>query len=151
MGDVRRMEDIMNNRFGIVGIIFSLAVLAVSCGQVGGTDNANLTVTTFAGTAGYYGSSDATGTEALFSSPSGITTDETNLYVVDSGNNTIRKIVISTKKVSLFAGSTDGDSGSDDGIGTTARFNNPFGIALDETNLYVVDTGNNTIRKIRWD
>ena len=100
------------------------------------------------GYAGSYGSDDGTGTEALFNSPSGVTTDGTNLYVADSGNNTIRKIVISSKKVSVFAGSTSGDSGSDDGIGTTARFNNPFGIATDGKNLYIAEYSNHIIRKI---
>jgi sugar lactone lactonase YvrE len=141
------MEGVMKNRFKIVGIIISVAALLVSCGS-GKTDSYSPTVTTFAGTAGSYGSTDGTGTDALFNSPSSITTDGTSLYVADTGNNTIRKIVISTKKVSLFAGSTNGDSGSTDGTGTTARFNNPYGITTDGTSLYVADYGNHTIRKI---
>ena len=46
----------------------------------------------------------------------------------------------------MLAGST-GAFGSADGTGTTARFNNPYGITSDGTNLYVADTGNNTIKK----
>jgi sugar lactone lactonase YvrE len=137
----------MKDRFRILGIIISIAAMLVSCGQVSETDSSGPTVTIFAGTAGSYGSTDGTGTGALFTSPSGITTDGTNLYVVDYGNHTIRKIVISSKMVTTFAG-TVGSSGSEDGIGTTARFNNPFGITTDGTNLYVVDYGNHTIRKI---
>ena len=41
--------------------------------------------------------------------------------------------------VSIFAGSTSGYSGSDDGTGTAARFNSPSGITTDGTNLYVAD------------
>jgi sugar lactone lactonase YvrE len=53
----------------------------------------NGTVTTLAGTAGSSGTTDnATGTSARFSSPWGMTTDGTNLYVVDYGNHRIRKI-----------------------------------------------------------
>jgi len=137
----------MKNRFRIIGIIISIAAMLVSCGDVEETDESGPTVTTFAGTAGDYGSADGTGTGALFTSPSGITMDGTNLYVVDYGNHTIRKIVISSKMVTTFAG-TAGSSGSEDGVGTTARFNNPFGITTDGTNLYVVDYGNHTIRKI---
>lgn len=36
------------------------------------------------------------GTSAALSYPLGVTTDGTNLYVVDSFNNTIRKIVLSS-------------------------------------------------------
>ena len=48
-------------------------------------------VTTVAGT-GSSGSANGTGTSASFSFPYGITTDGTNLYVADMGNNLIRKI-----------------------------------------------------------
>jgi hypothetical protein len=99
-------------------------------------------------TAGSAGSTDGTGTAALFNSPSGITTDGTNLYVADTGNNTIRKIVIATGEVTLFAGSSTGASGSTDGVGTASLFHSPSGITSDGTNLYVTDAGNNSVRKI---
>jgi hypothetical protein len=105
-------------------------------------------VTTLAGTAGVYGSADGTGSAANFNNPFGITTDGTNLYVADTYNNTIRKIVISTGAVTTLAG-TAGVYGSADGTGSAANFNTPFGITTDGTNLYVADTYNNTIRKIQ--
>jgi hypothetical protein len=104
-------------------------------------------VTTFAGTAGLAGSTDATGAAARFNYPNGITTDRIYLYVADNGNHTIRKIVISTVAVTTFAG-TAGLFGSDNGVGAVARFNYPNGITMDGTYLYVTDTGNHTIRKI---
>ncbi len=43
-----------------------------------------------------------------------------------------------------------GSSGSADGIGNSARFDYPSGIAVDNSgNLYVSDTYNNTIRKLK--
>ena len=50
----------------------------------------------------------------------------------------------------LAGGSFDGiTSGSTDGIGTSALFFNPFGIALDSMGfVYVADTTNNLIRII---
>ena len=48
-------------------------------------------VTTLAGT-GSSGSANGTGTSAQFNNPNRITTDGTNLYVVDNGNHLIRKI-----------------------------------------------------------
>ncbi|SVB99016.1 uncharacterized protein METZ01_LOCUS251870, partial [marine metagenome] len=102
-------------------------------------------VTTLAGS-GSSGSTDATGTAAKFNTPRGITTDGTNLYVVDSNNHKIRKIAISTGAVTTLAGS--GSQGSADGTGTAATFKNPRGITTDGTNLYVADASNHKIRKI---
>jgi len=102
-------------------------------------------VTTLAGT-GTAGSTDATGTSASFSKPIGITTDGTNLYVADFGNDTIRKIVIASGAVTTLAGT--GTAGSTNGTGTAASFNGPSDITTDGTNLYVPDYGNNTIRQI---
>ncbi len=104
-------------------------------------------VTTFAGTAGVAGSLDATGAAARFKAPYGVTTDGVNLYVTDSKNNTIRKIVIATGAVTTLAG-TAGASGSFDATGSAARFNAPFGITTDGTNLYVTESPADTIRKI---
>jgi len=104
-------------------------------------------VTTLAGTAGSSGSADGTGAAARFSYPHGITTDGTNLYVADTNNHTIRKVVIATGGVTTLAG-TAGSSGSADGTGPAARFEYPHGITTDDTNLYVADTENSTIRKV---
>ena len=104
-------------------------------------------VTTLAGTAGFAGSADGTGAAARFYEPFGITTDGTNLYVADTSNNTIRKVVIATGVVTTLAG-TAGSSGSTDGTGVAARFHLPYDITTDGTNLYVADSGNNTIRVI---
>ncbi len=103
------------------------------------------TVTTLAGSAGVSGSTDGIGAAARFNTPNGLTTDGTNLYVADSNNHTIRKIVISTGVVTTLAGSA-GVSGSTDGIGTSALFNFPVGITTDGLNLYVTD--DSAIRKI---
>ncbi len=105
------------------------------------------TVTTLAGTVGSIGWADGIGTEAKFCRPQGITTDGTNLYVADTYNNAIRKIVIATGMVSTIAGSAF-NSGAADGTGTAASFNKPWGITTDGTNLYVTDSENYTIRKI---
>jgi DNA-binding beta-propeller fold protein YncE len=103
-------------------------------------------VTTFAGSpSGSSGSTDATGTSARFSNPEAITSDGTNLYVADTQNHRIRKIVISSGVVTTLAGS---GSGNTDATGTSARFAQPWGITTDGTSLYVTDRLNDKVRKI---
>ena len=51
-----------------------------------------------------------------------------------------------SKEVTILAGT--GSSGSANGTGTSASFNNPTGITTDGTNLYVGDRDNHLIRKI---
>jgi sugar lactone lactonase YvrE len=108
-------------------------------------------VSTFAGVAGISGSSDGVGANARFYGPQGIAFDSAgNLYVADSANATIRKISPSGF-VSTLAGSA-GHYGPDDGAGSSARFYQPTGIAVDSMgHVYVSDSGNQTIRKITPD
>ena len=105
-------------------------------------------VTTFAGVAGAHGTTDGTGTNARFALPEGVAADQNgNIFVADNFNNLVRKIN-PAGTVITFAG-TAGAFGDDNGLGTTAKFNNPQGIAVDNSgNVYVGDSGNNMIRKI---
>jgi hypothetical protein len=105
-------------------------------------------VTTLAGTAGISGSADGTGSSARFNDPTAVAVDGAgNLYVADAHNDTIRKIT-SGGVVTTVAG-TAGASGSEDGTGGTAQFNDPFSVAVDSVgNVYVADFNNDTIRKI---
>jgi streptogramin lyase len=94
------------------------------------------------------GSADGTGAGAQFNYPSGVAVDGAgNVYVADSGNNTIRKIT-RTGIVTTLAGQA-GNSGNSDGTGTNAQFNQPSGVAVDgEGNIYVADYGNSAIRLV---
>lgn len=105
-------------------------------------------VTTFAGTAGVIGSTDATGASARFNYPSGIAVDSNGyVYVGDHFNHTIRKIT-PTGTVSTLAGAA-GLIGSINATGGSARFNYPYGLAVDPNgNIFVADVENHSIRKI---
>jgi sugar lactone lactonase YvrE len=104
-------------------------------------------VSTLAGSAGYSGGADGTGSSARFNSPSDLAVDSSgNIYVADTDNFTIRKVVSSTGTVTTLAGLA-GTSGSADGLGTAVRFYHPAGIAVDSSSsLYIADTDNHTLR-----
>ena len=104
-------------------------------------------VSTLAGSAGIFGSADGTGNAARFNGTWSVAVNAAgNIYVVDQGS-TIREIT-PAGVVSTLAGSA-GSTGSADGTGSTARFNDPYGVAVDAVgNVYVADAVNNTIRKV---
>jgi hypothetical protein len=85
--------------------------------------------------------------EARFSSPAGVWGDGENLYLADSGNHAIRKIDIRNQIVTTIAGDPNA-SGTEDGIGTAARFHSPTGIWGNGAELYVTDVGNENVRRI---
>jgi sugar lactone lactonase YvrE len=102
--------------------------------------------TTFAGT-GNFGYADGKADRAMFNNPNGLAIDAQGyLYVADQANNMIRKIS-PDGMVSTLAGHLT--PGHDNGQGTAASFDNPFGLAIDASNnVFVADFGNNLIRKI---
>jgi sugar lactone lactonase YvrE len=112
-------------------------------------------VSTVAGMPGVAGTNDGYGTNALFMNPHGIAVDRSgNLFVSDLGSvqgcGAIREIT-SNGLVTTIAGSLT-VSGTNDGPGSTALFNSPWGIAADNhENLFISDTFNDTIRKLTPD
>jgi len=105
-------------------------------------------VTTLAGLAGSWGSTDGTGSDARFMRPMGVAVDSTgNVYAADTFNQTIRKVT--PEGVTTTLAGLAGSNGSADGTGSAARFAQPFGVACDAAgNVYVADGLNHTIRKV---
>ena len=103
------------------------------------------TVSTLAGSTS--GFADGAGAAASFDSPTGVTVDAAgNVFVADTNNERIRKIT-PNGTVSTLAGS--GHPGSIDGVGATASFNSPLGVAVDAAgNLLVADCDNHRIRRL---
>ena len=102
-------------------------------------------ISTIAGT-GTFGFVDGDAA-AQFSNPAGITVDDSGvLYIADQSNHSIRRIG-TDGNVSTIAGT--GTSGSIDGDATTAQFNFPLGITVNDNGiLFVADSGNNSIRRL---
>ena len=108
--------------------------------------SSSICVTTLAGS-GTPGSIDQTGDKAQLNLPHSLTIGPKGiLYVTDQRNHRVRSID-STGKVATVAGSLS--PGSHDGQGTFAAFSSPSGIVWAGKNLlYLVDTGNTTIRSV---
>lgn len=108
-------------------------------------------VTTLAGLPGTRGSTDGSGSAALFSSPWGIAVDGAgNVFVSDEFNSTIRKITPdgNVRTVAGRAASWDHIDGNAD----AARFYFPTGIATDASgNLWIADSWNQAIRMLTPD
>ncbi len=138
---------------------YPIGIAVDAFGNVYVADNGNSTirmitpagfVTTLAGLVGAPGSDDGTGSGARFNFVTQLVYDSTAgvLYAADTGNDTIRQITLAGA-VTTLAGSP-GNPGTNDGTGSAARFSSPRGVAVDRSsNVYVADTPNHTIRKIR--
>ncbi|MEO6850573.1 MAG: hypothetical protein ABI203_04365, partial [Mucilaginibacter sp.] len=103
-------------------------------------------VSTLAGS-GTAGSLNGIGTSAQFNQPNDLDVDGSgNVYVADYGNSLVRMIVVSTKVVTTFAGSS---AGYLDATGTSARLNRLGSLGIDAGgNIVVADLSNNRVRTI---
>jgi uncharacterized protein (TIGR03437 family) len=101
------------------------------------------------GTPGFGGDSGPANL-ALLHGPISIAFDNLdNLYIADTENNRIRKVVRSTGIISTFAGTGVRSFGGDGGPATLASFLAPASLALDANgNLFVGDYGNLRIRRV---
>jgi sugar lactone lactonase YvrE len=107
-------------------------------------------VSTVAGSPGVCGSTNGPGGDARFCNPQDIDVDQWgNVYVVDTGNSTIR--MINTKGVVSTLAGQAGQCGAVDGSTKVSRLCAPSGIAVEGNDLYIADTGNATIRRINLD
>ncbi|MCX7172650.1 MAG: NHL repeat-containing protein [Proteobacteria bacterium] len=107
-------------------------------------------ITTIAGTgaAGYSGDGGPA-TSAKLNLPSGVAADSNgNLYIADLRNNRLRKLATNGIITTVAGDGTAGYAG-DNGPPGSAQLNAPSGVSFDTSgNLYIVDAGNNRIRKI---
>jgi uncharacterized protein (TIGR03437 family) len=107
------------------------------------------TITTVAGNGnpGYSGDNDSA-TSAMLTGPLGVALDASgSLYIVDTGNERIRKV--SGGAITTIAGGGPFDGGlGDDGPATSANLFSPSGLATDYSsgNQYVADTGDQRVR-----
>jgi hypothetical protein len=75
------------------------------------------------------------------------------MYIADSANSEIRKVVAPTTPnadvISRYAGTGVAGFSGDNGPASQAKLNDPSGVALDGSgDLFIADTGNNRIREV---
>ncbi len=130
------IADTNNNRVRIVtknGIINTFA----GTGQVGGVGN--------------FGDGGPAN-QAYLHLPGGLAVDSTgNVYIADTGDNTIRKIT-TDGIINTIAGDGLPSYTGDGSLATTAELHSPEDVAVDGSgNVYIADTGNAYIRKVTTD
>src|SRR5207249_3913068 len=100
------------------------------------------------GTRGFSGDGGPA-TSVQLSDPAGVAVDGAgNLFIADTGNQRIRKVSPAGTITTVAGNGTFGPSG-DGGPATSAQLSYPAGVAVDGAgNLFIVDTGNQRIRKV---
>jgi hypothetical protein len=106
-------------------------------------------ITTVAGTGtpGYSGD-HGPATDAHLNSPFGVGVDSTGtLYIADTGNDRVRKVVDGV--ITTVAGNGTGGYNGDNRPATDAHLNSPRGVGVDSAGtLYITDTHNHRVRKV---
>jgi uncharacterized protein (TIGR03437 family) len=108
------------------------------------------TISTIAGNGGLsYSGDGGPAAKAQLNRPQAVAVDAAgNYYVVDTGNNRVRK-VSANGAITTFAGNGTAGFGGDGGAATSAQLNSPSGVAVDAAgNVYIADTQNARIRKV---
>lgn len=93
-------------------------------------------------------------TEARFSGlTTGIAVDATgNLFIVDQGNNRVRKVSAATGIVTTIAGGGPVGTRGDEGPATSAYLANPVDVAVDASGVvYIADQNDHRIREVTTD
>jgi len=104
-----------------------------------------------AGGTGYgYNGDGGLATNAQVNNAQGVAVDASgNLFIADTSNHRIRKVVLSTGIISTVAGTGIAGYIGDGGLAVNTRLNAPQGVAVDASgNLFIADTLNRRIRMV---
>jgi sugar lactone lactonase YvrE len=114
-----------------------------------GTGPTDLILVAGTGEAGYNGDG-ILATTAQLNSPTGVAVANGNLFIADSGNHIVRKVVLSSGMITTVAGIPQKNGPAvNGGSATQATLFGPRGVATDAAgNIYIADTMNQQIRKV---
>jgi uncharacterized protein (TIGR03437 family) len=125
---------------------------------IGDTGNARLRkvrpsgeIVTIAGGNGWGGDGDGSGpTAAQLRDINGIALDAAgNIYLADSSNNRIRKIMKDLSTIERFAGIAASGAGADGILAVQSAINSPYGVVVGKDGwIYFSDTNNHRVRRV---
>ncbi|HLW99517.1 MAG TPA: choice-of-anchor D domain-containing protein [Candidatus Acidoferrales bacterium] len=101
------------------------------------------------GTLSFSGDSFAA-TSASLSSPNGVAVNGVgDIFIADTNNNVIRRVLNSTGIIQTVAGIGTAGIGGNNGLATSALLNGPSGVFVDGLgNFFIADTNNNEVREV---
>ncbi len=113
------------------------------------TPDGKLHVVAGSGQKGYTGDGGPA-LKATFNLPHEIRFDKAgHLYIVDMGNNAVRKVDLKTGLITTFAGTGKPGYSGDGGAAKDAQFKQPHSIQFDPAgDLFICDIGNHVLRKV---
>ncbi len=91
-----------------------------------------------------FGDVDGTEHRVMLQHPIGITNFDGTIYVADTYNHKIKRVLPATRSAFTLLGT--GESGHRDGEGKQALFSEPCGLSIAGGKIYIADTNNHAIR-----
>ncbi|NLX23263.1 MAG: redoxin domain-containing protein [Phycisphaerae bacterium] len=143
-------ETAISSPWDLARVDTRLFIAMAGTHQIWVLDLAGGRVSAFAGT-GREARIDGPNHRAAFAQPSGLATNGRRLFVADSEISTIRWVEVDRAgRTGTLAGSGGlFDFGHRDAAGDKALFQHPLGVALQGEYLFVADTFNHLIRRVR--
>jgi trimeric autotransporter adhesin len=131
-----------------LSIVAAVAALSLSFAERSAAQEYKYTINTVAGQ--YALGDGGPGTKALLALPYGVALDGNgNVYIADELDNRVRKVVLATGVITTIAGTGFSGFSGDGGPAISAQISGPGGVVVDGAgNLYIVDVGNQVIRKV---
>lgn len=149
--DGKRLEALLAQPYGLAldgnNLFFADSeTSAIRVAKIG-TDGRVVTLT---GTGLFaFGDRDGIGKDAALQHPQDVTSAPGAIYIADSYNHKIKRMDLSTLRITTVAG--NGNQGITDGDALNATFDEPAGLSYRDGIVYVADTNNHQIRRLDVD
>jgi DNA-binding beta-propeller fold protein YncE len=92
-----------------------------------------------------FGDVDGVGDQARLQHPIDVAAKDGVVYIADSYNHKIKRLYPTERRVEGWLGS--GEHGLEDGSGSDTTFDEPSGLSIAGSSIYIADTNNHAIRK----
>jgi sugar lactone lactonase YvrE len=135
---------------GVVDASGNLFIADANNSRIRRVDSASGLISTVAGNGSFAFSGDGgPASGASLNGPTGLAIDTSNnLFIVDNGNNRIRRVDLASGIITTIAGNGTAGFSGDGGPATSASLNGPISVTLAGSNLFITDIGNNRVRRV---